>query len=732
MRVVQQSPDTNLSMSLDMRLTPVSAIRWLLWIVLACSLACGEPAVIDGGTQALPAVVPFGKEDNFLSESAREYLVEGDVTIQLDPATANWQESSRLEKVRRLIPYKQMAMTWFLNAWVAPKTAKDTNSKYGGFNALTKNARLEDMDIRKVGETTYVFTMREYIGGPANLMSSMPAMDNGNGTWSLDLVAGRPTNEEIQDLTPSAEWFRGEPWKSFDPSKMSPEQLETVHLTVTRMPRSMDAWPDYARLFADGKVTIGVHFGWDYHTLSHLSESKILFNWLVKNGYTPPVSSYEQLDRKSGPFKRTIKAGNRPVKVEISLYWGKPGTNTDTDTDQGGRWLKKDMIKSLETREVVVYSGHSGAFWGFSLANWKKTEEGEIDDNDIKALNLPSFYQVVLAEGCETFALGSAFYANKAKRHRTNLDIITTTTYSTAENADPVMDFLSAMVGTTEAGAHTPVTYGELLHDLDWNAWDAAMYGVHGIDDNPHLHPYAEPANFCGECESDWDCGSDWSSNFCLNLGTDGQFCSAECTSDDGCPSGYVCAAVARGVSITNRACVPENFSCTSPVEPTGQVVINEVMADPPNNEAGDLNEDGWYHPAEDEFVELVNSTGRAVDLSGWTVADDTAVRFTFPTGITLAPHRAVVIFGGGDPSAMSSTEALVFTAFDGLRLANLGDTVVIRNKHGVVVDRMVYGAEADQDKSLVRATDGHPEAGFVQHLNTPASPGTRSDGTLF
>jgi hypothetical protein len=139
------------------------------------------------------------------------------------------------------------------------------------------------------------------------------------------------------------------------------------------------------------------------------------------------------------------------VKVELYMYWGKPVRAPIPTPRRGGERLKEDLITTLETREVVIYSGHSGPFWGFSMANWNKTEAGELDDNEIASLDLPTFYQLVLAEGCETYAMGEAFFANPAKTKRDNVDIVTTTTYSTAEGADPVVDFLEAIVGTSYA-----------------------------------------------------------------------------------------------------------------------------------------------------------------------------------------------------------------------------------------------------------------------------------------
>ena len=63
----------------------------------------------------------------------------------------------------------------------------------------------------------------------------------------------------------------------------------------------------------------------------------------------------------------------------MRIYYGRTGTDTDPDTAAGGIVLEKDMRESLNTRDVIIYSGHSGPFYGFALANWKKTDEGDLD-----------------------------------------------------------------------------------------------------------------------------------------------------------------------------------------------------------------------------------------------------------------------------------------------------------------------------------------------------------------
>ena len=91
-----------------------------------------------------------------------------------------------------------------------------------------------------------------------------------------------------------------------------------------------------------------------------------------------------------------------------------------------------------------------------------------------------------------------------------------------------------------------------------------------------------------------------------------------------------------------------------------GDILINEVLADPPGaaptDLVGDANHDGVRSSSDDEFVELVNSTSHDMDISGYQLmarssgaAGDT-LRHTFAAGTIVAARTAVVIFGGGAP----------------------------------------------------------------------------------
>jgi hypothetical protein len=156
------------------------------------------------------------------------------------------------------------------------------------------------------------------------------------------------------------------------------------------------------------------------------------------------------------------------------------------------------------------------------------------------------------------------------------------------------------------------------------------------------------------------------------------------------------------------------------------QLLVNEVLADPPATY--DANGDGVANTVADEFVELVNPGGAALDLSGATLADANQVRGTFAAGTVIAPGHALVVFGGGAPN-LPGVATVVFAP---LQLNNGGDTITIRAPDGLVLATVAYGAAGGMDQSLTRATDGDPYAELVLHGSvapTVASPGRRVDG---
>jgi len=131
-------------------------------------------------------------------------------------------------------------------------------------------------------------------------------------------------------------------------------------------------------------------------------------------------------------------------------------------------------------------------------------------------------------------------------------------------------------------------------------------------------------------------------------------------------------------------------------------IVVNEFLADPEATvEFGDANGDGVRDAQQDEYVELLNVSGRDIDLTGWTLGDDERVNFQFPDGYVIKPYEFVSIFGGGDVSNVPGYNAdplltRVFAPGDsvGNGLANGGDYFVMLSPDGSHDMYLAYGSK--------------------------------------
>jgi len=194
--------------------------------------------------------------------------------------------------------------------------------------------------------------------------------------------------------------------------------------------------------------------------------------------------------------------------------------------------------------------------------------------------------------------------------------------------------------------------------------------------------------------------------------------------SDDDCP---------------NEAGLPEYNGCSEPL-----LIINEVLYDPSNSGLnGDANGDGTYVHDDDEFIEFVN-IGGTLDISGYSIHDNTQERHVFPEGTLIPPGGVLVLFGGGTPTGAFGN-AIVQTATSGkLNMNNAGDFVTLYNANGEVI--LTFDIEPlsnNPNESYSRYPDLNLEPDsegnlFYQHASlsessgTLFSPGTKIDGTNF
>ena len=124
---------------------------------------------------------------------------------------------------------------------------------------------------------------------------------------------------------------------------------------------------------------------------------------------------------------------------------------------------------------------------------------------------------------------------------------------------------------------------------------------------------------------------------------------------------------------------VAENNGC-----PWQGFIINEVLYDPPSGDAGDANGDGFREANEDEFIEFYNS-GFEIDLSGYTISDESQLRHTFPSGSIIPSNGVLILFGGGSPTG-NFGNSVVQTASEGsINMSNAGDLITMNDPQGNV-----------------------------------------------
>ncbi len=198
--------------------------------------------------------------------------------------------------------------------------------------------------------------------------------------------------------------------------------------------------------------------------------------------------------------------------------------------------------------------------------------------------------------------------------------------------------------------------------------------------------------------------------------------------------------------------------------------VINEMLQD--SDDGGvDSNLNGIVEEGlSDQFVEIVNISGFAVNISGWQLGSITSDNFginrtriqhIFPDGTIVNDQGAIVIFGGdgdveghlarmNDPQDLGPSfgNAIVQIANEGSNGVNLASddaeafTSQLFNEHGFLMDEAKYvRVDAEQGQSLTRSPDITGDffspLGPSYHFDVspaflPFSPGTDISGVAF
>lgn len=180
------------------------------------------------------------------------------------------------------------------------------------------------------------------------------------------------------------------------------------------------------------------------------------------------------------------------------------------------------------------------------------------------------------------------------------------------------------------------------------------------------------------------------------------------------------------------------------PVLDEGGLIINELLFDPAGDITGDANGDGARSAVDDEFIEFVNTSNAAIDISGFTVYDATNLAIptpnhTFPPSTIIPAGGVYVLFGGGTPTGSFGGAQVGVSTSGNLNLTNSAEVITILDTEQSVFltfDTSVdgNGINFGADVSVSRSPD--LTGGFVLHTTANAgliqSPGTKTDGTNF
>jgi len=187
--------------------------------------------------------------------------------------------------------------------------------------------------------------------------------------------------------------------------------------------------------------------------------------------------------------------------------------------------------------------------------------------------------------------------------------------------------------------------------------------------------------------------------------------------------------SVATGVTVTVRDVNENSCSATGAVDiPSCPVplVINEIMFDPNDGTTiFDSNGDGIADSSEDEFVELFNTSGSDLDISGWTLSDASGLRHTFPMNTIVPAGQAITVFGGGTPTGIPGISQTASEGFLGLN--NGGDDVIIEDENGTLITSQTYSGGGDGE-SIARNPD--ITGSFVDHTTIVTNPVRGSAGS--
>lgn len=330
--------------------------------------------------------------------------------------------------------------------------------------------------------------------------------------------------------------------KKYLPVPSTEDVSGNLRISLTPIERSLNAYPKVLELFQDG-LDIAVHVGGDHNDpRQDLNHARSIFDDLRFSGFKSPVSRFEDLKAESGPFTRTIKVRGETVPVRVRLL------HVEMTTPETRNVLIDAFKNSMKEADIVIYDGHAGRRVDYSgVVVAYSPARVALPAAQFKDVETSDKQQVYLFNGCETYnGYADELYKNP-NRTTANTDIITTGNYSAIfRKASQVISFIHSFIDEGKRG-YVPQSWDTILQKMNKDgerAW-VHIYGVHGIDDNPKISPFADLSRSGADCRQDSDCGD--ADNRCVSVSFQKRVCAVACADTSGCPEGTRCAKPRSG-----------------------------------------------------------------------------------------------------------------------------------------------------------------------------------------
>lgn len=419
----------------------------------------------------LCALVSIAQARDYFATQSREYSLRGTTVIDVPAGLVKRMGEARAVEHCLEQDNRYYNLIHFISAYFQ-------NNKLDSF---ARGDSFKSEAFRKMDDGRYAVQFVGEIGGRLDLIEKMEK----KGLFRTGHRFLAPMPVDVDSMSEHA-------WYDFKPSEYDGEVVNVPVSIREEKLDSGDVYPDYKRLFEDGVLTISVFYGYDGGDGedpggNDLVTAKEFYTAITQEArrlnFSDPVDEHFGRIKNSTVFTRTILVEGREVEVRLKLFYRKSPK------------AKYHFRKELKEADVVIYDGHSSYGGGFGLSSslyFANPEDTQALDEEMRRENTPEKYQIYYINACHSYGYyPDMFYNILSKKHPGNLDIITT--INAASFADSVktdvklVSLLTALVPRTTRPEHRPKSWVEIVTSLNAGLSYGALYGVHGIADNPRV-----------------------------------------------------------------------------------------------------------------------------------------------------------------------------------------------------------------------------------------------------